>query len=94
MNDGYLQVNNAYGPTPGVYSGQASFPDVPGSYHKWACGISFVDGHAEVHKWQNAALKIPVSYGFANGGNVNSGNPVGPTAGDWAWFTSHCAAHR
>jgi prepilin-type N-terminal cleavage/methylation domain-containing protein len=94
MNDGWLQVDNAFGPTPGSYVGAATFPDVPGSYHKWACGMSFADGHAEVHKWQNASLKIPVVFNFVNGGNVNSGNPTGPTATDWAWFTSHCAAHK
>jgi hypothetical protein len=93
MNDGYLQVDNAFGITAGTFTGQALFPDVPGSYHKWACGISFVDGHSEVHKWQNAALKIPVSFGYVNN-NVNSGNPTGPTATDWYWFTSHCAAHK
>jgi prepilin-type N-terminal cleavage/methylation domain-containing protein len=94
--DGYLQVNNAYGATAGTYTGQATFPDVPGSYHKWSCGMSFADGHSELHKWQNQSLKIPVSYNMTPYGNsgVVVGNPSGSTATDWQWFTSRCAAHQ
>lgn len=94
LQDGYLQVNNAYGSAAGTYSGQASFPDIPGAYHKWGTAVSFADGHAEYHKWNNAALKIPVVYGLRITSGVTSGNPTGPTASDWAWFTSHCAAHN
>jgi prepilin-type processing-associated H-X9-DG protein len=28
------------------------FDDGPAAYHDGACGFSFVDGHAEIHKWQ------------------------------------------
>ena len=94
LHDGYLQVDNDFTATVGSYTGQASFPDVPGSYHKWSCGMSFADGHSEIHKWLNSALKIPVVYGYYNGGNIMSGNPTGPTAMDWYWFTTHCAAHK
>ena len=95
MNDGYLQVNNDFGATPGTYAGVATFPDVPGSYHHWSCGISFADGHSEIHKWVNPPLKIPVTYGVGYPQpDVPVGNPNGPNAGDWQWFTSHCAAHK
>jgi prepilin-type N-terminal cleavage/methylation domain-containing protein len=98
MNDGYLQVDNDYGATPGTYSGQATFPDLPGSYHKWSCGVSFSDGHSEIHKWVTAAIEKPVVYGVGGFSNpqptVMAGNPTGPTAADWYWFTSHCAAHK
>ncbi len=30
------------------------FPDGPGTYHNFACGIAFADGHSEVHKWKDA----------------------------------------
>jgi prepilin-type N-terminal cleavage/methylation domain-containing protein len=94
LNDGYLQVDNAYGPTAGTYSGTASFPDVPGSYHKWGTGVSFADGHAEYHKWFLPALKVTPVHGQTSGNTgIVVGNPTGPTAGDWYWFTSHCAAH-
>jgi hypothetical protein len=95
MNDGWLQVDNAFTATPGTFGVQATFPDVPGSYHKWSCGMSFADGHAEIHKWVNSALKIPVVYGKGYPQpSVVAGNPTGPTAEDWRWFTSHCAAHK
>ena len=95
--DGYLQINNAYSGTAGTYTGSATFPDVPGGgYHKWTCGMSFADGHSESHKWQNSALKITVSKNMPTFGTtgVTAGNPTGPTATDWQWFTSHCAAHN
>jgi prepilin-type N-terminal cleavage/methylation domain-containing protein len=94
--DGYLQVNNAYGGTPGSYVGQANFPDVPGSYHKWGCGLSFADGHSEIHKWVNPKLQIHVTKNMPSFGNsgVVVGNTTGSTAQDWQWFTSRCAAHK
>jgi prepilin-type N-terminal cleavage/methylation domain-containing protein len=95
MNDGWLQVDNAFTATPGTYGAQGTFPDVPGSYHRWSCGMSFADGHAEIHKWVNSALKIPVVYGKGySQPSVIAGNPTGPTAEDWRWFTSHCAARK
>jgi prepilin-type N-terminal cleavage/methylation domain-containing protein len=92
--DGYLQVNNAYGGTAGSYTGQASFPDVPGAYHRWGCGMCFADGHSEVHKWLNSQLKIQVTANMTYNGIITVGNPTGSTSGDWQWFTSRCAAHN
>ena len=99
MNDGWLQVDNAFTATPGTFGALAMFPDVPGSYHKWSCGMSFADGHAEIHKWMNPTLKIPVVYGktlstMGMSSGIPAGNPTGPTATDWLWFTSHCAGHK
>jgi prepilin-type processing-associated H-X9-DG protein len=31
---------------------KSQFVDVPATYHNKACGFSFADGHAEIHKWQ------------------------------------------
>jgi prepilin-type N-terminal cleavage/methylation domain-containing protein len=75
--DGYLEVDNAGG----------SFPDVPGSNHKWNCGMSFVDGHAEMHKWLTPVLHIPVTAG----GPILSSVFAGSQNADWLWFSSHCA---
>jgi prepilin-type N-terminal cleavage/methylation domain-containing protein len=91
--DGWLQVDNAYNST-GSYAPVATFPDVPGAYHKWGCGMSFADGHSEIHRWLNSALKINVIKNMPGLGSsgLPAGNPTGPTATDWLWFTSHCAA--
>jgi prepilin-type N-terminal cleavage/methylation domain-containing protein len=74
MNDGYLQVNNSV-PT---------FPDVPGSYHIWSTGISFGDGHVELHKWLTSVLKIPVVAGF-----TQCCYGTGIKNADWVWFSTH-----
>ena len=29
------------------------FKDGPGTYHNFACGIAFADGHSEIHKWKD-----------------------------------------
>ena len=97
--DGYLEVNNAFGSTAGTYSGSATFPDVPGAYHKWSNGMSFADGHAEIHKWQTSVLKIPVMAGMPNYGTsgLSSGGGLPPSPkvnADWYWFTSHCALQQ
>jgi len=93
--DGYLEVANAYGVTAGTYSGSALFPDVPGAYHIWSTGVSFADGHAEIHKWLTSVLQIPVTYGLAKQNIVAGGVPPSPKINsDWFWFTSHCAAHK
>jgi prepilin-type N-terminal cleavage/methylation domain-containing protein/prepilin-type processing-associated H-X9-DG protein len=34
--------------------------DFPASYHNGACGYSFADGHAEIHKWNGSTIKAPV----------------------------------
>ena len=42
--------------------------DVPATYHNRATGFSFVDGHAEVHKWQSDSTVYPVN--FSNLGQI------------------------
>lgn len=36
---------------PGYAKGQESWRNLPASYHNGAAGISFADGHAEMHTW-------------------------------------------
>ena len=38
--------------------------DWPANLHAGGCGFSFCDGHAEIHKWITASLKIPVRHGY------------------------------
>ena len=54
-------INDAFFVTdPNVNNWQ----DIPASYHNGACGFSFADGHAEVHKWLSAASKYPVDFSY------------------------------
>lgn len=41
-------------------NGSEQLIDVPGSYHNGACGFGFADGHAEIKKWNDARLRVPV----------------------------------
>ena len=52
INDGYY-LNNP--------NGNSHWGDSPASYHNGACGPSFADGHAEVHKWLSRTTIFPVS---------------------------------
>jgi prepilin-type N-terminal cleavage/methylation domain-containing protein/prepilin-type processing-associated H-X9-DG protein len=36
--------------------GTTKFTELPGNQHGGACGISFADGHAEIHKWIDAVM--------------------------------------
>jgi prepilin-type processing-associated H-X9-DG protein len=75
----------------------ATIIDFPSSYHNGAAGISFADGHAEIHKWIGNKIKPPVIMG---GGNIGSGNgigggtPAGDSAVDVDWLQRHTSAHR
>lgn len=78
--DGYLAVDSSGG----------TFPDVPGSNHFWDCGMSFADGHSEMHPWTTSVLQIPV----APDGGPKSEIPAGTQNIDWYWFTTHCSAYN
>jgi len=41
--------------------------DVPASYHNGAGGLSFADGHAEIHKWMDPRTRQPITCIFMSG---------------------------
>ena len=45
---------------PGDASGRII--DYPASYHNGAAGLSFADGHSEIHRWKGSAIKPKVQY--------------------------------
>ena len=53
INDGYF-LNDANPQT------LAHWGDLPASFHNGACGFSYADGHAEIHKWRSSATILPV----------------------------------
>jgi prepilin-type N-terminal cleavage/methylation domain-containing protein len=74
IQDGYLEIDSHNG----------GFPDVPGSYHNNAMGISFDDGHAQIHKWLTSTLLNATGHNPpVQGGRLNV---------DWIWFSLHAAA--
>jgi type II secretory pathway pseudopilin PulG len=47
---------------PSLTDGFGQFTELPSSDHNGADGISFADGHAEIHKWRDARTIKPVTY--------------------------------
>ena len=56
IDDGILYVD------PRASNGSGSLIELPSNYLGDACGVSFADGHAEVHKWQTSAFEVKVTY--------------------------------
>jgi prepilin-type N-terminal cleavage/methylation domain-containing protein/prepilin-type processing-associated H-X9-DG protein len=61
----------------------AQIIDFPASYHNGACGLSFADGHSEIHKWVGSKIKAPVRYNNALQLNVSAGD----SKGDIIWWS-------
>ncbi len=72
INDGYF-LNGPEGP-------HINWGDIPGSYHGGACGISFADGHSEIHKWRSSATIVPVSFHYT------TRNFDAPGRADYQWL--------
>jgi prepilin-type N-terminal cleavage/methylation domain-containing protein/prepilin-type processing-associated H-X9-DG protein len=64
INDGYFANDANPDGTKWVNSnGSQKWADMPASHHAGACGFSFADGHAEIHKWKSTVCTIlPVTY--------------------------------
>ena len=66
--------------------------DYPGKYHNCAAGISFADGHTEMHRWVDAFAQNPLP--FATGGPAFY-PPVPPVPClDLAWLQPRTSALR
>jgi prepilin-type N-terminal cleavage/methylation domain-containing protein/prepilin-type processing-associated H-X9-DG protein len=57
--------------------------DTPASYHNGACGFSFADGHAEVHKWLSGTSKYP-AVKFVSGPATRPFDAAGKR--DFQWY--------
>ncbi|HUA39316.1 MAG TPA: type II secretion system protein [Candidatus Sulfopaludibacter sp.] len=79
INDGWLQTDPT--PTPTVWN------DLPASYHGGACGLSFADGHSEIHMWRSKACTIlPVTYQYHPGWPAYSTDTSGAGFQDGLWL--------
>jgi len=61
--------------------------DFPGSYHGGAGGLSFADGHSEIHKWKDSRTTPPI--GKIQALNVSSANNP-----DVFWMMEHSTRKR
>jgi len=82
INDAEFAVSIGDPGTTGVGDSQ-TIVDTPASYHNGACGISFADGHSEIHKWSGSTIQIKVA---------KSGYPAGDSLADLRWLQQRTAA--
>jgi prepilin-type N-terminal cleavage/methylation domain-containing protein/prepilin-type processing-associated H-X9-DG protein len=54
IDDGYFAIDEV----------QQQLANLPAGYHNGASGITFADGHAEIHKWHDARTLPPLSPNF------------------------------
>jgi prepilin-type N-terminal cleavage/methylation domain-containing protein/prepilin-type processing-associated H-X9-DG protein len=80
IDDGWYIFCNNNDPTE-----RTVWENLPGSGHGGAGGLSFADGHSEIHKWQTAAAR----QGVNNSGNYNSA--VGNNTTDIDWVAAHAS---
>jgi prepilin-type processing-associated H-X9-DG protein len=81
INDG------AFGVQCALTNDAARIVDFPASYHDGACGISFADGHSEIHRWKDPRTKPPVTYTGQLALDVPS-----PNNPDVAWIQERTSA--
>ncbi|HVV73182.1 MAG TPA: type II secretion system protein [Verrucomicrobiae bacterium] len=74
INDGYF-INN---PTVNWWQ------DTVASYHNGACGFSFADGHAEIHKWRSATSMYNVEFNYGGRKPFDVAGKI-----DYAWYLEH-----
>jgi len=87
INDGLFGMNM---PAPTSWPRPTAWDDVPASYHNGACGFSFADGHAEIHKWLDWQTKPPIQKTApAQSGGAGTG-AVSPR--DSAWMVERTSA--
>jgi len=65
--------------------GTSKFTELPGNQHGGACGISFADGHAEIHKWSGDVLTGRETPTYTQVQQV----PCSPTDKDMLWLADH-----
>jgi prepilin-type processing-associated H-X9-DG protein len=66
--------------------------DLPASYHGNAGGLSFTDGHAEIHRWRDPRTMPPLKIGSLTfDGYTGFSCPRNP---DVAWLQERTTRHK
>jgi prepilin-type N-terminal cleavage/methylation domain-containing protein len=66
-----------------VSCGTPVWIDWPATYHNMAVGLSFADGHSEIHKWLVSTTKMTPG----NNGQVNLASSGQTGQRDWFWLS-------
>jgi prepilin-type N-terminal cleavage/methylation domain-containing protein/prepilin-type processing-associated H-X9-DG protein len=91
INDGGFAVEMA-----DIDDTSATWVDHASCLHDGACGFSFCDGHAVVHKWSESSWKSTLNYTVTYTGNFGNPNPVTGLAdtADLRWLAGHTSAKK
>ncbi len=57
--------------------------DFPAAYHNGAAGLSFADGHSELHQWKGSKIRT-----FGRAGNTGLNVAAGDSLNDAKWWSS------
>ena len=80
IDDGYYAVN--------MDRARWELVNFPGSFHNKAGGLSFADGHTEIHRWRDARTTPPFKKGQKRQFTVMNGNR------DLTWLQDHATEPR
>ena len=65
--------------------GGAQLVNLPASYHNGASGVTFADGHAQIHKWRDRRTQPPLKKTFQK-------FIVTPNNADLVWLQEHATS--
>jgi len=82
INDGFLMHYMPVGTTR-LSSTRGTMNDCPASYHGGAGALSFADGHAEIHKWRDAATLTAKTWPITS-----------PSPRDYIWLAERTTGPR
>ena len=86
INDGFFVVDmTGYPDQPG----QRQRVDFPASYHNRAAGLSFADGHAEIHRWRDSRTIPDIQSQDLDLGNMAKRSQDGANNQDIFWMQQH-----
>ncbi len=77
IDDGYFAIDME----------KQQMPNLPASYHNGASGVTFADGHAEIHKWRDSRTMPPLSTKFQKFVNC-------PGSRDLQWLQQHATSNQ
>jgi prepilin-type N-terminal cleavage/methylation domain-containing protein/prepilin-type processing-associated H-X9-DG protein len=72
--------------------GANMIPNVPAGYHGGSGGVTFADGHAEIHRWRSP--EVLRSQQIGNQAKKWEFMAVGATNADLVWLRAHGTVHR
>jgi prepilin-type N-terminal cleavage/methylation domain-containing protein/prepilin-type processing-associated H-X9-DG protein len=88
INDAAFGVQMAVPSMPLTMS-DVRIVDYPASFHNGAGGLSFADGHSEIHKWHGSSIRLPVTSTY-----IHLDNPAGDSKNDIVWLSDVTTAAK